>query len=299
MTHGNDSVYAPPRKVTDIAECDFYHVMDIPGYGTLGGEWDLRGVADEYLGDVDFQDKRVLEIGTASGFLCFHMERQGADVVAYDLSEDYSWDVVPFARFDHCYDETQRRNHIRRLNNAFWLCHQAYGSHARVVYGSVYDIPVGIGPVDIAVYGAVLLHFRDPFLALQKGLRLTREMVVITEMLHYWHNLPLTLFTELLERFGLRLPLVFFSPDFRKHKAYNWWLLTPQAVKAFIGVLGFEETRVKYHCGARYQGRRRLMYTVVGRRTNNRGCPWEEQGDGESHHSSADYGAHQEERSSQ
>lgn len=62
--------------------------MDIPGYGGVEGEWDLRKGVKEYLGNVDFKGKRVLEIGTASGFLCFYMEGQGAEVVAYDLQRN-------------------------------------------------------------------------------------------------------------------------------------------------------------------------------------------------------------------
>ena len=97
----SQGIYATPRMVTDVTECYFYHVMDLPGYGRVGGEWDLRDVAQEYLGCVDYSGKRVLEVGTASGFLCFFLEGQGAEVVAYDLSEDQLWDVVPLSWFDH------------------------------------------------------------------------------------------------------------------------------------------------------------------------------------------------------
>ena len=82
----DSSVYAEPRTVTDLEECYFYHSMEIPGYGLVEGPWDLRGGVDDYLGNVDLNGKRVLEVGTASGFLCFTMEGRGADVVAYDLS---------------------------------------------------------------------------------------------------------------------------------------------------------------------------------------------------------------------
>src|SRR5438046_10691371 len=91
------SIYAEPRTVTDLEDCYFYHSMEIPGYGLVEGPWDLRGGVDDYLGGVDLRDKRVLEIGTASGFLCFTMEGRGAEGVASDLSDDHSWDVGPCA----------------------------------------------------------------------------------------------------------------------------------------------------------------------------------------------------------
>src|SRR5438309_9495401 len=91
------SIYAPSRTVTDINECHFYHTIDVPGHGLMEGEWDLRRGIRAYLGGVEFSGKRVLELGSASGFVTFHMEREGADVIGYDLSDQQDWDVVPFA----------------------------------------------------------------------------------------------------------------------------------------------------------------------------------------------------------
>ena len=53
------------------------------------------------MGKVDLRGKRVLEMETASGFLCFYMESKGAEVVAYDLSPDHLWDIVPFYNIDN------------------------------------------------------------------------------------------------------------------------------------------------------------------------------------------------------
>ena len=120
------SVYAEPRAVTDLEECYFYHSMEIPGYGLVQGPWDIRGGVDDYLGNVDLNGKRVLEVGTASGFLCYTMEGRGADVVAYDLSDKQSWDVVPYAQYDHTSFDSDRREHLRKLNNSWWLGHGAF-----------------------------------------------------------------------------------------------------------------------------------------------------------------------------
>ena len=62
--------FEEPRTVPSIDDCYFYHVMDLPGHGVVGREWDLRGGEAAYLGGVAFHGKRVLEFGTASGFLC-------------------------------------------------------------------------------------------------------------------------------------------------------------------------------------------------------------------------------------
>lgn len=252
-------VYAPPRNVTDLADCAFYHTMEIPGYGVIDGPWDLRGGADKYLGGIDLRGKRVLEIGTANGFLCFHMEQQGAEVVAYDLSGDDDWDIVPFAGANFDEEARRRRQHIDKLNNAWWLAHRAHGSSARAVYGTVYDVPQEIGEVDVATFCAVLRHLRDPFLALERVLRLTRETVVVTANMSLRLSVPQWLA-------GRVKPGMAFLPNYKTGKPdESFWYLAPDIVKSMIGVLGFERTKTTYHV-QRYRGKRRLVYTVVGHR---------------------------------
>ena len=247
------SLYAPPRVVTDLAACDFYHSMEIPGYGFVKGYWDLRGHVDEYLGGVELKGKRVLELGTASGFMCFEMERRGARVVAYDLSEHQSWDVVPMAGLDNSQQHIMaRKAHIRRLNDGFWLAHRAFESQARVVYGDVYSVPEEIGPVDIATFGSILLHLRDPFLALERSLRLVTDRVVVTD-LSPWK--------------GLTPGALHFVPDAAaKGPIDTWWRFTPELIQHFLAVLGFEKSVVTYH-GAPCFGTWQPLFTVVGRRT--------------------------------
>jgi SAM-dependent methyltransferase len=272
--NGADLIYATPKIVTDIGDCYFYHTMEIPGYGLVKGEWDLRGDEHQYLGGVDLSGKRVLELGAASGFLTTHMERQGADVVAYDLSEEHSWDVVPFAGTDFTkYDEI-RREHIRKLNNGFWLNHAANQSKAKVVYGTVYTVPDEIGEVDIATFASILLHLRDPFLALQTALRLVRETVIVTDVFpgseyHLVGDLvhgDAPQGTETFELTQLGDPKMTFLPQYWDH-AYGdtWWHLSPAVIQRFVGVLGFPRTEVTYHY-ALAGAHRTLLYTVVGHR---------------------------------
>jgi hypothetical protein len=77
----SDEIFAKPLKVDDVADCYFYHTMELPSHGVINGEWDLRAGVHDYLGRVEFAGKRVLEIGPASGFLTFEMEKRGAGVV--------------------------------------------------------------------------------------------------------------------------------------------------------------------------------------------------------------------------
>jgi SAM-dependent methyltransferase len=258
-------VYAEPKLVTDLSECHFYHCMDLPGYGAVAGEWDLRGGESDYLGAVDFSGKRVLEIGAASGHLTFWMERAGADVVAYDLSPRHSVDVIPYARTDVSALDARLAEHIDRLNNGFWLAHSVYGSRARLVYGTVYAIPPQVGTFDIGVVGSVLLHLRDPFLALQNVTRHVRETIVVAENTPLFGRLPGA--GRALGRF------LYFRPRAAKcDPPVTWWRLSPRAVQEMIAVLGFEHSDVRFHRQL-FRGRSRRLFTVIGRRTH--GAPLE------------------------
>ncbi len=250
-------VWAEPRDVARIEDCYFYHTMDIPNHGTVHGEWDLRGRETTYLGNVDVKGKRVLEIGTASGHLCFSMERMGAEVAAYDLSGEEEWDLVPYAGQVEA-GRANRKEKIRRLNNAYWFAHRAFASRARVAYGSVYEIPHDIGQFDICTLGSILLHLRDPFLALQRVTAHVRETAIVTDLA------PSGL--------GLAGRVAVFRPDAAARLPDDtWWHLSPALVSEFLRVLGFPDTEIHFHKGLYVAsqtpgGVEIQLYTVVGRR---------------------------------
>ena len=156
-------VHSASSAPTSLEECFFYHSMEIPGLGLVRGQWDLRSNVDVYLGQVDFDGQRVLEIGPASGFLTFFMEHSGAQVVGCELSVGDHWDLVPFAGADPAAHVETRNDLMRALHNGFWYAHRAHRSKAGVTYGSVYDLSSDLGDFDIAVLGAVLLHLRDSY----------------------------------------------------------------------------------------------------------------------------------------
>jgi SAM-dependent methyltransferase len=248
------TAWAEPRKITDIDECYFYHTMDIPGYGTVTGEWDLRGRESSYLGDMILTGKRVLEIGTASGHLCFYMERIGAEVVAYDISHRQQWDLIPYSGYDYTDQLRARREHIHRLNNGFWFAHSAFGSNAKMVYGTVYDIPEDIGLFDVCTLGSILLHLRDPFQALHSISKHVRDAVVVTDVI------PAHSASRLLE--GGRL--IEFLPDADSCSPIDtWYRLSPEIISEFLKILGFTNIIVSFHKQL-FKGREIQLYTIKG-----------------------------------
>jgi hypothetical protein len=250
-------LFADPKEVDNLKDCYFYHTVDLPGYGTVHGSWDLRGGITEYFGGVDFKGKKVLEIGTANGALCFEMEKAGASVIAFDLSKDDNWDAVPHPLKKAGETVESKKQWTEKLNNAFWLGHRLLHSKAKVIYGDIYHIPVEIGPVDIVTFGAILLHVRDPFSALQTGLAFARETVIITDLLGNDETIKHN-----------KEPLIKFLPDPKNENRFDtWWQFYPQALINMIAVLGFGEAKVNYHT-QKFGNYKMNMYTVVGRRTD-------------------------------
>lgn len=253
-----NEIWAKPKNIDDLGDCYFYHTMDIPGHGTIQGEWDLRGREAEYLGNVDLSGKRVLELGTASGHLCFAMEKMGAEVVAYDLDENQQWDIVPFAGFDYKEHIAIFKGHIRRLNNGYWLAHRANNSRAKVVYGTVYKMPETLGRFDICTLGSILLHLRDPFLALQRVAEHVDKTIIIAD------TRP-TLRGRVIEAL-LRRRLVHFFPDASTCSPYDtWWKISPRTLSEFLRILGFETIETHNHVQY-FNGKKTKMFTMVGHR---------------------------------
>lgn len=255
-----DSPFLPPRVVEDRADCTFNHTIDLPGHGTLPGAWDLRPRLDDYLGHVAVAGRRVLDFGATSGFVGFAMEARGAEVVAYDFAGDACWEMVPYPDFERAVIAPEIRNHLHRFENAWWYSHAALNSRARRAGGSLYAVPEAVGPVDIAVLGNALMRLRDPFRALHGVLRLTRETVVVTEML------PKSLeFLRFVPR-RIGLPLFLLPRSSQRVRFDAWWTIAPTTMQELLAILGFGESVVTYHRQI-LLGQKRLCYTVVARRT--------------------------------
>ena len=129
-----DLFYQDPIRGIEPADCFFYHCMDIPNVGEVGTQWDIRNVVEQYLGETDFNGKRVLDVGAASGFLSFEMEKRGAEVVSFDMSESANWNLVPHYSIDDWDNKLASiQEWNRKLKNAYWFTHEKLNSKAKVL----------------------------------------------------------------------------------------------------------------------------------------------------------------------
>jgi SAM-dependent methyltransferase len=250
--------FVEPRHVADLASCYFYHVMDLPGLGTVGGQWDLRSDFDSYIGNFPLQNRTVLDIGCASGFLSFEAERRGASVTSFDLDSASRQTLLPIKGslyFENLEESIRRRDQgFEKWKNAYWLAHRCYGSRARVYYGDIYHLPEELGTFDVVLVGSVLQHLCDPISALASISRRSADTMIITEPVVNTND-----------------PVAYFHGKANDpvHN-YTWWSYSLGIYREVLGMLGFticSVTCAKYTCLLEEASNKIEQTTIITRRT--------------------------------
>jgi hypothetical protein len=242
----------------DPATCHWYHEAELRDGRRIAGGWDLVNGERAYLGEIDLEGSRVLEMGPATGHLTFWMERHGADVVAFEAGTDPGIDLISYGLTD-LEDARQRATgFIERVHRSWWWLRSHWDASAVVARGSIYELPPDLGTFDVATFGSILLHLRDPYAALASAAAVTRRSIVVTDVVPSEFAQP-------------SRPLVRFNPV--PGDKTSWWLLAPGAVSRMLATLGFERQRllrhVQYHRANHDPEAPALpvdLYTVVGSR---------------------------------
>ena len=203
---------------------DFYHVMQVPGLGDVGGAWDLRSNLDVYLGRTSYAGKAVLDVGASDGFLALEMEKRGARVVSIDLPADGVPDLFPLA--SGVGNAPAPPNRLPRRRQAFWAAHRAFGSSVRLHESHAGRLDPRLTGFDVAIIGNVLQHLRDP-IGVVLDVSARARTIVITEA--DWKagtqdgSPVMSLFTDHLRR---------------GHRG-SWYMVSPQLIEDVLSLTGF------------------------------------------------------------
>jgi tRNA (mo5U34)-methyltransferase len=220
-------------------DLDWYHTQELaPGLVTPG-MFDLRPVIDRYGIPDDLTGQRVLDIGTFEGFWAFELERRGADVTAIDVDHIQDLDWPP----------RLRPSEDGRRGEGFELARAALGSAVERVGLSVYGAtPERLGgKFDIVFCGSVLIHLRDPMLALERMAGLCQGRLILTE--------------EYSRRLG---PIPFAAAEFRGETPWStWWRPSVRTWLSMVRTAGFEDVRNHGKFNMRFRDRRGGVPHVV------------------------------------
>ncbi|MFA7431625.1 MAG: TylF/MycF/NovP-related O-methyltransferase [Rhodospirillaceae bacterium] len=232
-------------------DCIFYHTITTPE-GDIPGAWDLRDTVDAYLGHVAFDGKKVLEIGPASGFLSFHMERSGASVTSVEPSMERLWDAFPLTGFDFETWRDEFTKTITGVRNSFWYLHHEYASRVRLIETVPEAIPAAVGEFDIGLLGSILLHTRNPFSILESVAARVRDTIIVT---------------ELFDGSIGEAPVMRLIPRADVQNVDTWWAFSPAFFTQAMQSLGFPHTEVSVHHQKQGPDEALIpLFTVVGRR---------------------------------
>jgi tRNA (mo5U34)-methyltransferase len=126
--------------------------------------YDHRPLLPHYGLPVDLRGKRALDVGSGDGFWAFELERRGGEVTSVDVETFADTD---FPRALHrTYLQHPTKLSFRR---GMEIAHRRLGSKVKLVNRPVYELdPDDVGTFDFVHAGDILLHLRDPALALQR-----------------------------------------------------------------------------------------------------------------------------------
>jgi tRNA (mo5U34)-methyltransferase len=206
----------------EAREQSWYHTIDLPDGSSTRGVFDNRGVARLVQWPAELPGGRCLDVGTCDGFWAFEMERRGAaDVTAIDVDEpgqlDWSWESRR--------NPDATRAWWARRGRRFDIARRALGSRVNRIACSVYDLNPSIhGQFDVVFFGTLLVHLRDPVLALERMREVCAGELVLVECLD-----------ALLDVIARPVPCARFAPA-----PEQWWRFNRAGLLRMLRVAGFD-----------------------------------------------------------
>jgi tRNA (mo5U34)-methyltransferase len=209
----------------------WYHTIELPDGTATPGYFDTRAAPSHVVWPHSLRGGRCLDVGTFDGFWAFEMERRGAgEVVAIDVDDP--------TRLDWPYD--RRRSGPVAISETgagrgpgFREVAALLNSKVQRVVRSVYDLdPAVDGRFEVVLCGTLLLHLRDPVMALERMREVCAGSLVLVEEID-----------ESLELLAGRIPTGRLHPEHDQ-----WWRLNSAGICQAVRMAGFQVTAV----GARF-----------------------------------------------
>jgi len=209
----NDPVFAAriQKYVAELSRKGQYHSLELndgtvlPG---LIGVEALRARIRAFPIPEDLRGRRVLDVGAASGWNAFEMERRGAEVVAVDCVE---------------FGELRAVAELR-------------GSRIDYRLLDVDELdPAEIGTFDYILFFGVLYHLRHPLLGLEKICALARDSVLIESFV-----------ADGLGERSDACTLEFYETDELGGQIDNWFGPTTKCLMAMCRSAGFAQVTLEY-----------------------------------------------------
>jgi tRNA (mo5U34)-methyltransferase len=169
----------------------------------------------------DLSDKSVLDVGCNGGFYCVEAKRRGARRV---LGVD------------------GQRQHVRQA----LFVRKVLGLDLEFRRFSVYDLkPATIGRFDVTLALGLVYHLKHLVLALERLYDVTKELLIVETAIIPPEQTPPS-FVQALGEIRQKLHPIFYAenPPEAKEQVYNWFLPSPDGLRALLLNTGFEEVKI-------------------------------------------------------
>jgi tRNA (mo5U34)-methyltransferase len=237
------------RGLGDVRDLQWYHTVDL-GDGLLTpGMYDLRGALGDYPFPAAMHGRSVLDVGAATGFFAFELERRGARVVALELPSLAALDRFHNETFEDTLRIMTAMTHhgasVERPAGADLFAAQLYRSLLRAPFEfcaarlrsaverrflTVYDVSpatAGRADFDLVFVGDVLLHTLDPIKALAALASVCAgELVIVQKLAGTAADPP---------------ALAYVGGDDPRGSRVSWWLPNFRCLHDCLRKLGFSE----------------------------------------------------------
>ena len=213
---GNPAFQALTRdQVERIERNTWYHSIRLRDGAVIQGLIPVEALEARLKGfpiPTDLTGKRVLDVGAATGWCSFEMERRGAEVVAVDCVE---------------YED-------------FYTAKKLLGSQVEYRVLDMEEMtPEALGVFDCVLFFGVLYHLRHPLLGLERLCALTRDTAYVESFVSDSH-----LSAE--ERAGMPCTMEFYEIDELGGQIDNWVGPTTNCLLAFCRSAGFARVELEY-----------------------------------------------------
>ncbi len=227
----------------DVSRYFWYHTIDLGRGLVTPGDYDFRGDIHRFPFPSDMHGRTALDVGSATGFFSFELEKRGADVTAVELPSLGAWDmpldgegaaIVERLRSYHGAATVEEAYHLH-LDGPFQFCKKVLGSRVRRCRSSVYDLSPKVldrDGFDLVFVGDMLLHLMSPLKALAVLAPLCKRTMVLTQQLADEDN---------------PLPQALYIGGDSPNDGRAWWLPNWACFRQMLERLGFRDVRIVDH----------------------------------------------------
>jgi hypothetical protein len=203
--------------------------MRFPSGEVIRGSWEIPDFCN-YIGGYELDGKTVLDVGTASGWIAFSAEAQGAKVTGLDSPSAREFRPVPFAENLSYKDlgawrQLWDRENLIRVKKSWWNSWHKLGSKNKCVYAPISDLYEWDIQFDVVIAGAIIEHLSDPVYSIGAFCKVAKEAVLLP-----W--------IDVIPTSELRLEPVSGFKD--SNNSFAWWMLSDGLYRTIFGNLGFD-----------------------------------------------------------